>query len=98
MHIISKKALTTFYADHPSSAAALEAWYKVVSKNNFENFAAIKQSFNTADKAGEFVIFDIGGNKFRLICVFHFDRKVVYVREVFTHLQYDKWNKNRKGS
>jgi len=40
---------------------------------------------------GEYYVFNIGGNKFRLIAAIHFDRQMVFIRHVFTHREYDKW-------
>lgn len=93
MHIISKKALETFWRKHPTSKAPLLAWHKIVSVSNFVSFAQLKQTFSTADYVAPFIIFDIGGNNFRIITVVHFNRQKLYVREVLTHTDYDRWNK-----
>jgi mRNA interferase HigB len=55
-------------------------------------FNAIKATFPTADYVAPFTIFEIGGNKFRLIAAIHHNTGRVYVRHVFTHLEYDKWS------
>jgi mRNA interferase HigB len=53
----------------------------------------VKATFASADRVGRFVVFDIGGNKFRLIAAIHFNRGKLYVRHVLTHADYDtgKW-------
>jgi mRNA interferase HigB len=92
MHVISKKALTTFYATHPTAEAALIAWHQIMGASIFENFAQLKQTFGSADWVKPYVVFDIAGNHFQLICVFHFNKHRVYIRHVFTHSEYDQWN------
>lgn len=64
-----------------------------MSKSDFGTFAEIRRSFGTADKVGKFTVFDIGGNKYRLIAAIHCNRKKVYIRHVLTHAEYDrgKW-------
>jgi mRNA interferase HigB len=51
----------------------------------------VKAVYAAADQAGPYTIFDIGGNKWRLITAIHYKRKKVYIRYVFTHAQYDRW-------
>ena len=91
MRVISNKALFDFAAIHPDGATPLQAWRKIIEAGNFNNFAELKRAFNATDKVGDFYVFDIGGNKYRLIAAIHFNRKMVFVRHVFTHREYDKW-------
>jgi mRNA interferase HigB len=62
---------------------------------SFDNFLALRQVFPSADLVGEFIIFNISGNKYRLITSIHFNRNKVYIRHVLTHPEYDKgsWKK-----
>ncbi|NLB14602.1 MAG: type II toxin-antitoxin system HigB family toxin, partial [Gammaproteobacteria bacterium] len=53
------------------------------------------QAFGSADTEGDLVVFNIGGNKFRLIAFLHYGQQIAYIRHVFTHAEYDQWNKNR---
>jgi mRNA interferase HigB len=89
MRIIAKPALVRFWSKEPDSKTPLQAWYSICSKTDFDNFAQLKQTFRTADKVGKFVVFDIGGNKYRLIAHVHFNRAKIYIRAVLTHAQYD---------
>jgi mRNA interferase HigB len=93
MHVISKKKLRDFWAAYPRAKSPLEQWYQVARNAEWENFADVRKTFNTADQAGRFTVFDIGGNKYRLIAVIHFNRGKFYVRHVLTHAEYDeeKW-------
>ncbi|VTU00660.1 hypothetical protein : Uncharacterized protein OS=Anabaena sp. 90 GN=ANA_C13507 PE=4 SV=1: DUF2136 [Gemmataceae bacterium] len=93
MHVISKKKLRDFWEVYPRAKAALEAWYQVAEHAEWESFAEVRQTFNTADQVGKFTVFDIGGNKYRLIAAIHFNRGKLFVRHVLTHVEYDegKW-------
>ena len=93
MHIISKKRLREFWEENPRAKSALEAWYQVAEAVEWQSFAEVRQTFNTVDQVGRFTVFDIGGNKYRLIAVIHFNRGKLYVRHVLTHAEYDegKW-------
>ena len=62
----------------------------MIEKNRFANWAELKAAFNSVDKVGDLVVFDLGGNKFRLICYVRFDRQIVYIKAVHTHREYDK--------
>ena len=90
MHIISRKALRVFWTQHPDSEEPLIRWFKIMSQTQFHNFAALRRTFPSADKVGEFVVFNIAGNKYRLIASIHFNRGKVYIRHVFTHQAYDR--------
>lgn len=88
--IISNSALRPFAADHPQAEAPLQGWRRVIEKNRFANWAELKAVFNTVDKVSEWVVFDIGGNKYRLITYIRFEKQIVYIKAVLTHRDYDK--------
>ncbi len=90
MHIISRKALRDFWQQHPDSQSPLTHWYQAMKRTDFENLAALRSAFPTADKVSDLVVFNIGGNKYRLITSIHFNRQKVYIRDVLTHREYDK--------
>jgi mRNA interferase HigB len=99
MRVISRRALRDFWEIHPQAKAPLSAWFRVMEQTRFANFNAISASFPAADYVAPFTIFDIGGNKFRLIAAIHHNTGRVYVRHVFTHIEYNKWsddNRRRK--
>lgn len=99
MHIISKKALEGFWEKHPGAKSPLEAWYRIVSSTGFASLVDLKRTFNSVDYVPPYTVFDVGGNNFRLIAVIHYNRQKLYIREVFTHAEYDRWNKvNRSKS
>jgi mRNA interferase HigB len=62
-------------------------------KSRFLNFAELRQTFPHADQVGKFTVFNIGGNKVRLIAAMHYNRGKIYIRHVLTHPEYGagKW-------
>ena len=92
MRVISNKRLVEFAALHPRAAVPLKQWRRAIEANGFAHFAEIKAMFGSVDRVDELCVFDIGGNKFRLIAAIHFDRSVLYVRHIFTHAEYDRWS------
>ena len=90
MHVISRKALIDFWHKHPQSQVALSRWFNIVKKTNFASFADLRSTFPSADKVGNLIVFNIGGNKYRLITSVHFNRAKIYIRYVLTHKEYDK--------
>lgn len=90
MHIISKKALQQFWERHPDSKNSLSRWLKIMEKTNFASFNELRTAFPSADKVGDLIVFNIAGNKCRLIASVHFNRGKVYIRHVLTHPEYDK--------
>ncbi|MBC8505897.1 MAG: type II toxin-antitoxin system HigB family toxin [Anaerolineales bacterium] len=90
MHIISRKALRQFWEKHPDSRSSLSRWYKIVSKSEFGSFDELRATFPSADKVGDLIVFNVGGNKARLIASIHFNRGKVYIRQVLTHPEYDQ--------
>ena len=91
MRVISNKALVDFAKPHPEAAQALQVWRRLLEVRSFASFAEIKSVFNAVDKVGEFHVFDIGGNKFRIIAFIDFHGQKAYIKHVFTHKGYDKW-------
>ena len=91
MRVISNKALTDFALCHPQAETSLQVWRKIIESRTFDNFAELKKAFNAIDKAGDFHVFDVGGNKYRIITLINFSSQKLYIRYVFTHREYDKW-------
>ena len=90
MHIISKRALREFWEQYPDSQTPLMRWFKLMTRNSFGSFAELRTVFPSADFVNDLTVFNIGGNKYRLITAIHFNRGKIYVRRVLTHEEYDK--------
>jgi mRNA interferase HigB len=93
MHVISKKRLRVFWSNHPEAEAPLDRWYRIAEKADWPHFAAVRQDFPQADQVGKFTVFNIGGNKHRLVTQIYHENQVLLVRDVLTHAEYDqgKW-------
>ncbi len=90
MRIISNSALRAFYTAEPAARSVLQGWRRVIEKNHFEHWAALKATFGAIDKVGAFTVFDLGGNKYRLIAYGRFDKQILYIKAVLHHRDYDK--------
>lgn len=90
MHVISRKALLSFWEQHPDSKEPLLRWFKIVEKGEFTSFESLRATFPSVDKVGDWIVFNIGGNKYRLIASIHFNRGKVYIRHLLTHKEYDR--------
>ena len=88
--MIAKPALLAFGAEHPAAEEPLERWYRIMGRPGFEYLNALRKTFASADYVDGFTVFDIGGNKFRLIAVIRYEWQKVYIRAVMTHKEYDK--------
>lgn len=100
MHVFSRPKLREFSAKHPDATTPLNAWFKIAEKARWADIHEIRDDYSYADPVGSCVVFNIGGNKYRLIArVFYATddfRGHVYVIHVLTHKEYDsnKWKKD----
>src|SRR5438309_1238264 len=78
VHVISKKAARLFWEKHPDSETALRSWLKAMRDTEFKNLAELHSAFRSADNVGDLIVFNIGGNKYRLVASVHFNRGKVY--------------------
>ena len=92
MHVITRKRLNEFAQLHPDCESALAKWYRLVRKGTFDSFVELRSVFPSADQVGKLTVFNIGGNKIRLIAAIHYNRRKVYIRAVLTHREYDEEN------
>ncbi len=90
MHVITRKRLNEYAAKHPEANAALTHWYRLVKRKRYSNFAELRSDFSAADQVGKLTVFNLGGNKARLIAAIHYDRQKVYIRAILTHEEYDR--------
>jgi mRNA interferase HigB len=93
MHIITRKRLNEYLGKHPAARSGLVHWYWTLKRNNPANFAELRALLPHADRIGGLTVFNIGGNKARLVAAIHYNRRKVYIRAVLTHTEYDtgKW-------
>ncbi|AWO00264.1 type II toxin-antitoxin system HigB family toxin [Chitinophaga alhagiae] len=90
MVIISKTILNGFTKEHPEAESALEKWYEETSAADWNNFPALRNTFNSADCVGnDRYVFNIKGNQFRLIALIIFKVRTVFILFIGTHAEYD---------
>jgi mRNA interferase HigB len=93
MRIIAKKPLRKFWEDHPDAEEPLLAWYREVEKEDWDTPAKVKAKYGTASiVGGKRVVFNIKGNDYRLVVEINYAYRVVYIRFVGTHKEYDAIN------
>jgi mRNA interferase HigB len=90
MNVVSHKAIRTFSEKHRDASSSLDHWYRVAKRATWANFAEVKQTFQAADFVAPYVVFDIGGNKYRLIAEIGFGRRVLFIRGIMTRKEYEK--------
>jgi mRNA interferase HigB len=91
MRIISNKALQDFAYLHPQANLPLQEWRRKIHTANISSYAELKKLFNSVDKVGNYYVFNIAGNHYRLIAAIHFNTQTLYIRSVMTHKEYDQW-------
>jgi mRNA interferase HigB len=97
VRIAGKLKLQDFWCIHPEARIPLERWVTVVENAEWANWAQLKSTFRSADLVKEgiknFVVFNVGGNKYRLITTVNYQGRVVIVGLALTHREYDaeKW-------
>jgi mRNA interferase HigB len=96
MDVIGHTKLQEFWGRHAPAKSPLEQWCQAVESVDWEHFADVRKTYPSADRVGRCYIFNIGGNKYRLVVSIDFQTRRVYVREVLTHTDYDrnKWRKH----
>jgi len=90
VHIITRKRLMEFSRIHPDARGPLNAWFTIVRKTDYASFVNLRMTFPSADQVGRFTVFNIEGNKFRLIAAIHYNRQKMYIRHVLTHAEYNR--------
>lgn len=90
MRIISETRLRDFWKQNQDAESAMREWIKIVRQADWSSFLEIRQTFNHADVYKNCVIFDVGGNKFRIIAKIEYQKHIVFIRFVLTHSEYDR--------
>ena len=93
MRIIARGALRQFWEkpEHSDSEGPLKAWFHEVQKAFWKNSSDVKQKYRSASIiSAERVVFNIAGNKYRLIVAIKYKIQIVYIRFIGTHKEYDK--------
>ncbi|MBD2131040.1 type II toxin-antitoxin system HigB family toxin [Sphaerospermopsis sp. FACHB-1094] len=93
MRIVTETRLKKACEKYPDAQASIQTWIKLVKLQEWNSFADVKTTVPFApDQVKNFVIFDIGGNKYRLITCINYKKKAIYIRDFLTHAEYSKDN------
>jgi len=94
MIVIGKDTLTEFYKKHSDARSPLLRWLKIVENCTWSSFADLKKTFGSADLYAQggrhYVIFNIGGNKYRLVTAINFKGQIVVIEVIMAHMEYSK--------
>ena len=95
MRVISRKRIVGFGRLHADAVAPLDAWHRTALWAKWRNLMEVREVFPHADPVGERTVFNIAGNKYRLIARVNYETQRIFVLEILTHSQYDKgdWKK-----
>ena len=93
MRVIAKRRLREFWERHPAAKDPLLAWLREVEREDWDTPAAVKAKYRSASiVGGDRVVFNVKGNAFRLVVRINYACRVVYVRFIGTHAEYDAVN------
>ena len=90
MRIISRKALRTYWEEHPVSEEVLGDWFRKIKRAKASSIVELRKTFPSADLVGDCVVFNVGGNNYRIIAHIDFDLQIVWIRFVLSHAEYSK--------
>jgi mRNA interferase HigB len=91
LRVIARRSLRTFWEEHPDAEGPLRAWCKEVERSDWTTPAQVKDRFPRASIVRDNrVVFDIGGNRFRLVAWVNYRQRAVYIKWLGTHSEYDR--------
>jgi mRNA interferase HigB len=90
VRLISRKAIVEAASRHSEWGASLNAWYKIAKNADWKTFSDVRASWKNSDVVGRFVVFDISHNRCRLIATIKYKWRIVYIRRVLSHAEYDE--------
>jgi mRNA interferase HigB len=90
VNVISRPRLREFSKRFPDAEESLSAWFKRARKAGWENLSEVKADYPHADLVGKCTVFNIGGNKYRLIVSINYRGQAIFIKKVLTHREYDK--------
>lgn len=96
MRIIAKRTLRDFWEKHSRAEQPLRSWHAVVARADWSSPSKVKAAYRSASiVGGDRVVFDIGGNRYRLVARLDYEHRIVFVRFIGTHAEYDKIDVSR---
>lgn len=91
MRVIARRTLREYWERHPQAAQPLKAWFREAAASDWAGPEDVKRRYRHASiLRGNRVVFNIGGNRYRLVVQVNYDFRIIYVRFVGSHEEYDK--------
>ncbi|MDB9494307.1 type II toxin-antitoxin system HigB family toxin [Spirulina major CS-329] len=90
MRIIATKNLIGDAQKYPGLLPVIASWCQVVKNINWQNLEEVKQNYASAEAVGDFTVFNIKGNQYRLIVGINYTKQIIYYKYLLTHAEYDK--------
>ena len=90
MRVISRKAIREFSTKHPDSLPSLSNWYAITRRATWKNLIDLQADFASADLVGRRTVFNVAGNKYRLIARVNHRIQRVYILRIMKHDEYSK--------
>ena len=90
MHLISAGKLKQAASKYPDATKTIQALCKTIKQANWPNLIEVQQTYRDAEAVGNFTVFNIKGNKYRLILDIDYQEQVAYFKYFLTHAEYDK--------
>ncbi|OUC15305.1 MAG: hypothetical protein B0A82_07400 [Alkalinema sp. CACIAM 70d] len=90
MHLIAIRKLRSDAARYPDVQKPIEDWYNVVKQADWQNLEDVRRVFRDAEAVGNFTVFNIKGNAYRLIVGINYSQGTVFYKYLLTHAEYDK--------
>lgn len=92
MNVIGWRSFHQFSKRHPDALPALERWYDAAKRAAWRNLMDVRKEFPAADAVGSLTVFNIRGNRYRLITRIDYRWQVIFIKAVLTHAEYDRGN------
>lgn len=90
MRVIKESTVKAYVAHRPDAEVAMLAWLQLLRRNAIPNFARMREIFGSVDKVGDFHVFDIRGNHYRIVCDVLYGQQIVFIKHILTHAEYDR--------
>lgn len=91
MRVIAKRTLRQFWEKHPDAESPLRDWHAVAARADWRSPDAVKRQYRSVSfVAGSRAVFNIAGNKYRLIAKLRYDKRLMFIRFIGTHEDYDR--------
>ena len=91
MRIIARSTLRKFWERHPDAKSSLESWYERARRDVWDTPANLKEQYPRASTVGSNrAVFRLKGNDYRLVVEINYERRIIYIRFIGTHAEYDR--------